>query len=76
MPAITQPCHWLIHLAVLTCYAATLQVWAGFIASNALLPLCAAYTVLMPHVDWSGTRYWKQRGRVVQVQRHSQQPVV
>jgi hypothetical protein len=46
-----------------------LQVWAGFVANNALLPLCAAYTYIAPSVVWSGTCYWKRRGRVVQVQR-------
>ena len=49
--------------------AVMLQVWAGFVANNALLPLCAAYTYIAPSVVWSGTRYWKRRGRVVQVQR-------
>jgi hypothetical protein len=46
-----------------------LQVWVGFVANNALLPLCAAYTFLTPSVVWSGTRYWKRHGRVMQVQR-------
>jgi hypothetical protein len=49
--------------------ASALQVWTGFVANNALLPLCAAYTYVAPSVVWSGTRYWKRRGRVVQVQR-------
>lgn len=49
--------------------ALMLQVWAGLVANNALLPLCAAYTYIAPSVVWSGTRYWKRRGRVVQVQR-------
>ncbi len=48
------------------------QVWAGFLANNAVLPVCATYTFLAPHVDWSGSRYWKRRGRVVRVQRRKQ----
>ncbi len=45
------------------------QVAAGFFATNMLVPLCAAYTVVRPTITWSGTRYWKQGGRVVRVQR-------
>jgi len=45
------------------------QVAAGFFATNALVPICALYTVVQPAITWSGTRYWKRGGRIVRVQR-------
>ena len=34
----------------------------------AVIPLGIAYTFLSRHIDWSGIRYWRARGRVVRVQ--------
>lgn len=44
------------------------KLWAAFVASNALLPFCMAYTFCTTHIDWSGVRYWRRGGRVVRVQ--------
>ncbi len=44
------------------------KVWAAFLFTNAVLPLCAAYTWLAPDVVWSGVRYHKRGGRIVRVQ--------
>lgn len=49
------------------------KLWGAFVASNALLPLCMAYTFATSHIDWSGVRYWRRGGRVVGVQ-HSYAP--
>ena len=49
----------------------SVQVAAGFLATNALVPLCAAYTVLRPDITWSGTRYWKRNGRIMRVRREA-----
>lgn len=43
------------------------KLWAAFVASNALLPFCMAYTFCTTHIDWSGVRYWRRGGRVVRV---------
>lgn len=47
-----------------------LRCWLGFYISNAAIPLCITYTFATSHVDWSGTRYWRQGGKVVRVQHH------
>lgn len=44
------------------------KLWLGFCISNAVLPMCAAYTWFMPDIVWSGVRYYKHNGRVVRVQ--------
>lgn len=43
------------------------QVWAGFYFSNALLPLCMAYTFLTPHINWAGITYTRRRGKIASV---------
>ena len=48
--------------------ASCAQVWLGFLMNNAILPLCMVYTVVQPHIDWSGVRYYKSKGRVVRVE--------
>lgn len=44
------------------------RLWAAFLLSNALLPLCMAYTFATASVEWAGIRYTRRRGRVVRVQ--------
>uniref|UniRef100_A0A7S3VJX6 ceramide glucosyltransferase n=1 Tax=Dunaliella tertiolecta TaxID=3047 RepID=A0A7S3VJX6_DUNTE len=34
-----------------------------------LMPCCLAYTLLQPAVVWSGTRYFKSKGKVVKIER-------
>ncbi|KAF5834628.1 nucleotide-diphospho-sugar transferase [Dunaliella salina] len=34
-----------------------------------LMPCCFAYTLLQPAVVWSGTRYFKSKGKVVRIER-------
>ena len=44
------------------------RVCVGFVASNAVVPLCMAYTFANRRVDWSGITYTRRRGKVVHVQ--------
>ncbi|KAK9803983.1 hypothetical protein WJX72_010372 [[Myrmecia] bisecta] len=44
-----------------------LKLWLGFYINNAVLPFCMLYTKLCTSVEWSGVRYAKSRGRVMQV---------
>lgn len=44
------------------------RLWAGFLASNAAIPLCMAYTFATRHIEWAGVRYTRRRGRVVAVE--------
>ncbi len=43
-------------------------MWLGFLINNTVLPLCVVYTVMQPHVDWSGVRYFKSQGLIVRVE--------
>jgi hypothetical protein len=46
-------------------------LWAAFCASNALLPLCMAYTFATAHIEWAGVRYTRRRGKVASVRHPS-----
>jgi hypothetical protein len=49
-----------------------LKLWMAFCISNAVLPVCAAYTWLKPDIVWSGVWYNKKNGRIVKVQHPAQ----
>lgn len=43
------------------------KLWLAFYLNNAVIPLCIAYTFMTSHIDWSGIRYWRKRGKIVRV---------
>lgn len=45
------------------------KVWVALQLENLVLPAVMAYVWLMPIVDWGGTRYHKQRGKVARIER-------
>ncbi len=40
------------------------KVWLGIFVESLVLPLCVAYTLVNPEIDWAGIRYRKRGGRV------------
>lgn len=45
------------------------KVWVALQLENLVLPAVMAYVWLVPGVDWGGTRYHKQRGKVARIER-------
>ncbi|KDD75227.1 hypothetical protein H632_c797p1, partial [Helicosporidium sp. ATCC 50920] len=45
-----------------------LRQWAGFLLCNALVPLCLAWTLCSPRIQWAGVTYERRRGLIVRVE--------
>lgn len=43
------------------------KLWAALLLESYLLPVCMAYTLLQPHVQWAGITYRKSGGKVAVV---------
>jgi hypothetical protein len=44
------------------------KLWVGFIAANAVLPVCMVYTFITRHITWAGVKYRRQSGKIIGVE--------
>jgi hypothetical protein len=44
------------------------KLWVGFIAANAVLPVCMVYTFLTRHITWAGVKYKRKKGKIISVE--------
>jgi hypothetical protein len=44
------------------------KLWVGFIAANAVLPMCMVYTFMTRHITWAGVKYRRSGGKIISVE--------